>query len=54
MHSCAEEAELFTGTSCCVCVCVCFLYQYPEDPQVDPVVLVQPLAVDVQPVAGEE
>lgn len=31
----------------------CF-YQYPEDPQVDPVVLVQPLAVDLEPVTGKE
>lgn len=29
-------------------------YQYPENPQVDPVVFVQPLAVDLEPVAGKK
>lgn len=29
-------------------------YQYPENPQVDPVVLVQPLAVDLEPLAGKK
>lgn len=49
-RSCAEKVALLS------CMLWVFFgsYQYPENPQVDPVVLVQPLAVDLEPLAGKK